>query len=66
MCIILFKEFFLSGVTAAILLFSASSPVSKLGAPAASIMASALAVFAGRFPKPPAVLVDFKVYVLDI
>ena len=65
MCIILFKEFFLSGVTAAILRFSASSPVSKLDPPVASIMASALAVFMGRFPKP-AVLVDLKVYVLDI
>ena len=55
----------MSGVTAAILRFSASSPVSKLDPPAASIMASALAVFMGRFPKP-AVLVDLKVYVLDI
>ena len=65
-CIILFKEFFLSGVTAAaILRFSPSSPVSKLDPPATSIMASALAVFTGIFPKP-AVLVDLKVCVLDI
>jgi len=64
-CIILFKELFLSGVTAAILRFSASSPVSKPDPPLANIMASALAVLTGKFPKP-VVFVDFKVCVLDI
>lgn len=59
-------ESFLSGVTAAIDRLTPSSPGPSRPPFAASIIANALAVFAGKFPKPPPALLDLKVYVFDI